>query len=162
MVQNRISGLNGTIPTQYDPIWPVYTDLNAVQIAAFQAFPQDLINYTSIKRWQKEIAGMVLNNMTIVLDATGLALLSGLAIRAQRDQSANASTSYTFTSQGNCITLSPSQALALFDAVSVFIQQCRSAEGVIVGNINSGLITSRSQVDSDLSSISNAIQNVSI
>lgn len=37
---NRISGLNGAIPTQWDAGWQFYTDLTPDQVAAFQAMPE--------------------------------------------------------------------------------------------------------------------------
>src|SRR5690242_10426132 len=51
----KLSGLNGALPTVYDPNWQRYTDLSPAQIAAFQAFPQDLAKYIALRRWQTEI-----------------------------------------------------------------------------------------------------------
>jgi hypothetical protein len=50
--------LNGAIPTVYDPKWPSYIDLSPAQIAAFQAFPQDLTNYVGNLRWWWEISSV--------------------------------------------------------------------------------------------------------
>jgi hypothetical protein len=43
------------VPVAYDPNWGKFTNLTKVQIAAFQAMPEDLVSYSATRRWQHEV-----------------------------------------------------------------------------------------------------------
>lgn len=151
----RLSGLNGALPTKYDPLYRTYSDISAAQIAVFEAFPQDLIKYAGTRRWQKEIAGIMVNGMAVSTAEADRSLLNGLAITAQRSPPDK---TFSFTDNGVAYTLTSAQALALFDAVSGYIQACRSAEATLIAAINptppvQPTVTSRAQIDAAFAAI---------
>lgn len=164
MIPQRVSGLNGALPTTYDPAWQGYTDLTPAQIAAFQAFPQDLVKYAGARRWQKEncfvVAGITylsqnyitVDGIQVVAPAQNAGLLLGLAYWAQR----NPGKTTSFTNNGTAVTITTDQALSICDGVTAYVQACRSAEALLLGEINATppAVTSRAQIDAEFAAIS--------
>lgn len=151
------------IPTTWDPSWNSFTNLTPAQIAAFQAFPQDLTLYTSSQRWQFENRMFAANRVPlpnnyvtiggvpVYPSADNIGKITAMALDAQM----NAADSYTFTVSAppptvglaTVYTLTAAQAIALFSGVRAYVQQCRDIEGQLVNGINGGTITSRAQID---------------
>lgn len=140
-------------PTAYDPRWQFYSNLTAAQQQWFRSQPQWLVTYAGLKRWQKEIAGITFSGIPIDTTDTARSLIDGLAVRAMRDQQANPSATYTLTSNGTATQLTVAQALALFDAVSGFIQACRAVEGQMTTGALASTVTSQDQIDSAIAAI---------
>jgi len=145
------------LPTTYVDGWQGFTNLTDAQQAWFRSQPQWLVKYAGIKRWQKEIAGITVGGIPIITTADNLALLTGLCLRAQRDQASNSAATYAFTANGTAVSLNIAQALGIFDAASGFIQAMRGAEKTLIDGINSKTITSEAQIDSALAAVATAI-----
>lgn len=140
------------LPTAYDPTWQGYSNLTPAQQAWFRSQPQWLTYYLGYKRWAKEIGGITVNGLPIDTTDPSRTLIDGLGLRAMRDQQINPSATYTFTLRGKAVQLGVTQALGLFDAVSGFIQACRSVEGNLLPQIGT-TITSEAQIDASLAVI---------
>lgn len=140
------------LPTVYDQTWQGYSNLTPAQQTWFRSQPQWLKYYLGYKRWTKEIGGITVNSLPIDTTDPSRSLIDGLGLRALRDQQGNPSATYTFTLRGRVVQLSVAQALALFDAVSGFIQACRAAEGNLLSQIGT-TITSEAQIDTALAAV---------
>lgn len=145
---------NPAIPTVWDPNWPNYVDLTTAQVAAFEAFPQDLIRYAGTIRWYYEIRSfpqsssmpnpyITVAGITVVTNTDNLTKITALALDAQLN---NADT-YSITVNGTVFNLNATQAIALFNGVRAYVQQCRNIEAQMINGINANTITSRSQID---------------
>lgn len=62
--QMRYSG--PPVPTAYDPNWQKYTNLTKPQIAWFQAQPQDLITYATLKVQQADVTSFTHSSGIVV------------------------------------------------------------------------------------------------
>ena len=150
----RPSGLNGAIPTVYDPDWGTYTDLSPAQIAAFQAFPQDLMDYASVQRWQAEFSGTAVTYNSVLIPLTtddrSKALVIGM--RQAVDDALVTSVSFIDAS-GNSHTLDVNGVKAVHGAIMTFVQTLFAAQVGVNAAITGATITKRSQIDAIYASI---------
>lgn len=148
--------LGTAIPTVYDGSWRSYTDLTKDQIAAFQAFPQDLLKYNAGQRWLYEIRAfpstmvpqpnpyILVNGIPIFTSPpSNVAWINGLATDAQN----NPGKTFNYTAQSVVYVLTSDQAIGLFAGLRAYIQQCRDIEASNINGINAGTITLQSQID---------------
>jgi len=162
-------GNDGALPTTYDPLWQYYVNLTQEQIAAFQAFPEDLVKYTAHRRWQWEISatssdglGPAQHYLTIPADGTAIA---GMQVYAD-DRSQNkisylfqGTTSGAFThgpagttpflARNGTYWLAHADITALYGYVMRWIQQSYVTAANLYDQINVSppTVTSRAQVD---------------
>jgi hypothetical protein len=152
-------GNDGAIPTVYVPGWGVYTNLTALQIAAFESFPQDLTNYASQRRWLAEISGTSVTytptggtQVTIPLDTTDRSKTLLIGLRQAADDGAIIITSFADTA-GNFHTLDLTGIKAVHQAVMGFVQALFMAQTQMAAGINASTISKRSQIDAAYASI---------
>lgn len=139
------SGSNdGAAPQNYDPLWQAFVNLTPSQILAFQSFPQDLIKYTSIRRWQAELSGVTVGGIPLTTDSESQSKISQL--KQAFDTGAISQVSFK-DATGNFHSVDLAAATAVYTGVVQFIQALRDAEATIVTGINGSTITTRKQID---------------
>lgn len=132
-----------SIPTAYDPGWQTYTNLTQEQIAAFQSFPEDLLKYLALKRWQKGISGTTWRGITIDTQDADISLITTMAMAATRDPTGK----FSFTQNGMAYSLTAAEVLNLFDTVNASYQNLRNAEAQLIKDIHDKKVTTRSHID---------------
>jgi hypothetical protein len=169
-----ISSLNGALPTQYDPGWQSYTDLSVEQIAAFQAFPQDLTKYIGIRRWQTEInawpagskpayitlptvaANPTISGMQLATDALSQQRIA--ALKQAIDNGAVAPSAIQrvpFLAVNGVYQLTASDVTALYSYVVRYVQATYSVAATLLAQVNATpqTLTTRAPVDAAFAAI---------
>lgn len=148
------SGINdGALPQVFDTTWQGYTNLSAAQVAAFQAFPQDLLAYVSLRRWLAEESGITALGVPITTRASDQDKISQL--KQGFDTGAITGTVSFSDAAGNTQTVNAAAATAIYTAVVQFVQSTYTA----MANLKAGIkatpptITKRSQIDAALAAI---------
>jgi hypothetical protein len=149
-----------TVPIAYDPAWQTYTNLTPAQIAAFQAFPQDLLKYASSRRWLAETSVLP---VTVTLLGVPTVLQIDTSDRGQaridklsRKWAANATATTTFVdATGTPYALNAAAIIAIDNAVTNLIEVLFTAYGQLMAGINAATptITKRSQIDAAYATI---------
>jgi hypothetical protein len=165
---------SGQIPTTYDPNWAFYNDpkLTPAQIAAFQAFPQDLTKYTGTRRWQKEICSTVpgvsyLTASFITIPSSASADIAGLQITTdlvsqqkiaavkQAFDNGTLTGTMPFLAVNGVRNLSAADITALYGYVVRYVQATYVTAATLLAGINASpqTITTRAQVDAAFAAI---------
>lgn len=145
--RQRLSGLNGAIPKKFDPLWQSYTDLSNDQIAAFQGFPEDLIKYARLKRWQKEISPITLEDGTVI-DMSDAGQRKIATIKQAYDSSA-LSDAITFVAMDGIHKFSRDDMDRIYKSCIARVQ----ATYEVLASVIAGKLTNRSQIDNAYSKI---------
>jgi hypothetical protein len=164
---SNISGLNGAIPTVYDPAWPTYVDLGPAQILAFQAFPQDLTNYVGNLRWWWEISSVpsdgsgpatsyltipaghgTISGMQVQTDDRSKQLLAGLKQALDAGVLTIPPGGFPFIARNGVYLLSAQDVTNLSGFVARWVQNTFMAAATLLQGINAipQTITTRAQV----------------
>lgn len=142
------------VPTAYEASWQTYTNLTQPQIAAFQAFPADLVKYASFKRWAKEVSPLTISDNA---NATVNGVVLDMGSESQRYMSdakqafdnGTLTGSISFNAKDGAHTFNAADIASIYAAKTERIQETRTALGTLVVGINAAppTITSRAQID---------------
>jgi hypothetical protein len=156
------NGNDGALPAAYVPGWQAYTNLTTPQIAAFQAFPQDLTIYASSRRWLAEISGTSVTYaptgaaapVTIPLDTGDRSKTLLIGLRQAADDGLVTSTAFADTA-GNFHTVDAAGIKAVHQAVMSFVQALFMAQTQLAAGIKAKppTISTRSQIDAAYGSL---------
>jgi len=104
----------------------------------------DLKAYAAFVRYAKEIGGMEVGGVHVATDETSQAKLTGAYLKASRD--ATFTTDWKGT-DGTFTSLDADSIIALGDAVLAHVAACFAAEKMVAAEIDTGSITTVTQVD---------------
>ena len=105
----------------------------------------DLLLYAAGVRFTKETGGYAYDGHLISTDRDSQSKIGNVALAATVTGSAFSSD--WKCSDGSFFTLTQATAIAMATAVMTFVSACFSTEGALVGEINAGTVTSKSQID---------------
>jgi hypothetical protein len=145
------------IPTQWIPNWYAFTNLTDDQITAYEAFPQDLVSYTSTVRnyyqaraFPQNMSPMpnpyiTVNTVPIYPNDRVRGQLIQIALSVMRAPTAL----YNLTINGTVYHLTSAQAAGLLDGLNSYDNQARTIEANTINGINATppTITTRAQID---------------
>jgi hypothetical protein len=143
------------VPTSYDPSWQLFVNLTPAQIAAFQAFPQDLTKYVGIRRWQTEIAGITLpTGVRLATDQTSQSKIAALK-QAIDNGTVNSTGVFPFLALDGVHQLSAADITVLYGFVVRYVQATYVVAASLLAGVNAipQTITTRAQVDAAFAAI---------
>jgi hypothetical protein len=162
------SGSNdGALPQVWDPAWQKWaSSLTQQQIAAFQAFPQDLIAYIAYSRWIWEVRGSSTPGpptpyITVPIQ-TGIQLLMdrerrGLIAEAKQaiDNGALviAGSTFPLLAFNGTYLISANDLTALYGYVVRYVASTFVIAGVLTAQVQGGQITTRAPIDAAFAGI---------
>lgn len=164
---------NGAIPTQYLVGWNTYTNLTSAQILAFQAFPQDLIAYIALRRWQKEIcsslaSGQVnyitlptsvsnpnISGLQLTTDMVSQQKIAGVKQGIDNGTITITGSTFPFLAVNGVAMLSASDITALYGYVVRYVQNTYEVAANCLAQVNAvpQTLTTRAAVDSAFAAI---------
>jgi hypothetical protein len=161
-------GNDGALPLAWVPNWNTkWMNLTDPQIAAFQAFPQDLIAYIAYSRWIWEVRGTSTPGpptpyITVPV-STGIQLYTDDRSQAKISQLAQAVDKGTVTvTPGNLFPflavngvfmLSASDVEAVYGYVVRYVQSTYAIAATLIGQVQGGQVTTRAPIDAAFAAI---------
>lgn len=106
-------------------------------------YPTELPAYAAMRRWQKEVGGIVVNGVPVATDDRSKMMLMGARLAAQAD--ANFTTRWK--TPAGFVTLDAATFIALSDAVLAHVDACFATEAAVLDDIAAGVITTAEQID---------------
>lgn len=103
----------------------------------------NLIAYASAKRYAIETGGIVINGSLIATDRASQSLITG----AYNYVKENPDATVNFKAMSGFVELTAAQMVAIANVVAAHVQACFAAEGIVVGAIASGAITTTAEID---------------
>jgi hypothetical protein len=169
----KISGLNGAIPTTYDPAWQTYTDLSPAQIEAFKSFPQDLAKYIGVRRWNWELclvsaagpsvpyitlpssAGTTIAGMQLLTDAESQRKIAALKQAIDSGVLVDQGQGFPFLAVNGVYMVSAADITSIYGYVVRWVQQTYSIAAQLLAQVSATpqQISSRSAVDSAFAAV---------
>lgn len=132
--------LTGTQVAQWQGQWVKLASAPAAPELEPEPIPTPVIDWPSLiaeRRWQAEVAGVLLGGIRIETDDRSKLLINGAALRANR----NADYVLRWKTTTGFIDLTAPQVLAVADAVSEQVQHCFDREDALLNAVADGSIT---------------------
>ncbi|WP_296076625.1 DUF4376 domain-containing protein [uncultured Agrobacterium sp.] len=104
----------------------------------------ELIDYSSNKRWEKENGGFEVGNMHIATDDRSKTMITGARVKADNDPS------FTIpwkTPDGTFTRINATQIIAISNAMLDHVAACFDTEELVASQIMSGNITTFEQIE---------------
>lgn len=131
------------------PAW-CFDGATFAQPALGAYMPAQLFAYSAAVRFEHEVAGAVVNGMTIATDRSSQAMISGAYNMAARD--AQFSTQWK-TAEGVFVSLDAAAIIAVATAVGAHVASCFAKEVTVAGRIASGDIKTPDAIDAAYSAV---------
>lgn len=104
---------------------------------------RDLLAYAADKRWRVETGGVLIEGIPVLTDRESQSMISG-AFSLAKDQP---DATIKFKGADGFVTLTSGQMIAIGRAVGSHVQACFAKEADVFLDIQSGVITTREQID---------------
>lgn len=132
------SGMPGVLPD-----W-LFDGVTFSQPAPGEYSKAQLTGYAALRRYEKEVGGMVFSALPIATDRQSQAMING----AYNLVSASSSATMAFKTSSGFVTLNADQIKALAVAVGMHVQSCFTKEAVVGVEISAGSVATLEAVDS--------------
>lgn len=140
--------LKNIIPEQFPDF--LFDGKTFVQSSPDDLTKKQLISYAADKRWEKEVGGIVVNNMPVATDDRSKQMIMGARIAAESDS--KFTTSWV-GADGTVSVLTAPQIIAISDAVLDHVNEVFTEFAQVKKDVDSGKITKSDKVDEVLAPV---------